>query len=348
MKQFLQVLLFDITMSFRDFYAAYVVFMPLVIVLVIRFFVPSVEGTTGTIAVVDEGPNAVEPAIVERAARFAEIERYDSVQAVETKLRAAGSAEGLYWDPEAQRYVSLLERNVPENALFSAGARVVRRHEYETSYPERASMVTFSSTVPSELADRTENSPVATTGGAMFLTLMTLMTGFLIGLSVVRDKELGTNRAIRVSPVTRTEYFMAKCAFPVLVMAAYAIIGLAILGLLSVSIWKVYLLIVASFAIVLLFGSVIGAFAKNETEALGLVKSLGTFVILGVLGGFLLPENWQWIVYWLPYYWLYDSLEGVLTLTAEWSSVFARAGITVGICLVVFLGLHKRIRAGLS
>jgi ABC-type multidrug transport system permease subunit len=177
---------------------------------------------------------------------------------------------------------------------------------------------------------------------------MTLMTGFLIGLSIVRDKELGTNRAIRVSPVTRTEYFMAKCAFPILVMAAYAVIGPAVLGLLSVSIAKVYLLIVASFAIVLLFGSVIGAFAKNETEAIGLVKSLGMFVILGVLGGFLLPENWQWIVYWLPYYWLYDSLEGVLTLTAEWSSVLARAGISVGICLVVFLGLQKRIRAGLS
>lgn len=348
MRQFMQIALFDIKMSFKQFIAAYVIAMPLVMVLVLRFFIPSVESTTGTIAVVHEGPNAVEEAVIERAATFAEIERYDSVEAVRTKLRAAGSAEGLYWDPEDERYVSLLERNVPENALFSAGARVVRRHVYETSYPDRERVTTLTFEVPAELSERTKNSPVATTGGAIFIAFMTMMTGFLVGLAVVRDKELGTDRALRVSPVTRTEYFTGKSVFPILVLAAYVFIGLGILGLLSVNLWQIAVVVIASVALVLLFGVVVGAFSKNETEALGLVKGLGTLAILGILAGLLLPEKWQWIVYWLPFYWVFNAADAILTLAATWTEVLWQMGVAAGICLVFFLGLRRRIAAGLS
>lgn len=348
MRQFIQFVRFEFAMSFKSFFGVYMMVAPLAIVLVLRAFVPTVESTTGTLAVVDQGPHAVDEAVLERASAFAEIERYESVEAVETKLRAAGSAEGLYWDPEQERYISLLERNIPDNALFSAGARVVRRHAYETGYPDREQITTVTSRVPPELGDRTPNSPVATTGGSIFLAFMSMMMGFILGLSIVRDKELKTDRAVRVTPVTKAEYFLAKAVLPILVFAAYAAIGLWILGLLSVNMLQVYLVVVVSFVVLLLFGVLIGAMAHNETEGLGLAKATGTLAILAVLGGTLLPDSWQWLVYWVPVYWVFNAIDGILTLTATWADVLRQMGVMAGICLLVFLGLRKRIAAGLS
>lgn len=348
MRQFLQMSIAEVQMAFKSFFATYVLFAPMVILIILRFFLPSVESTSVTVAVVDEGPLAVEEELIRELELYADVQRFATLDEVERKLRGTGEAEGLYRDPETGQYVSLLERNVDANEFFSTGARAVRQYTLGRDVPGAPRLVEFSAGVPDELSDRTANSPVATMGGAVFLAALTILTGFLIGLSVVRDKELGTDRAIRVSPVTRTEYYLAKSTFPVLVMLAYTIIGLTVLGLLNVSILQTYVIAVVSVAVTLLFGLLIGALAHNETEALGLVKSIGTVLLLGVLGGALLPENWQWIVYWVPLYWIFDAAQGVFMLTATWTDVVWRSGVMLGISLAAFLVLQRRIARGLS
>jgi ABC-type Na+ efflux pump permease subunit len=335
MRQFVQIVRSEISMAFKNFYAVYVMVMPMVILLVLRFFLPSVESTTVTVAVVADGPHAVEAGLIEEMRAYADVAEYESIEAVEQKLRGAGSAEGLYWDPEAEQYVSLMERNIPENALFSVGARAVRQYYVDRNYPSAPQIVSFSAGVPPELADRTKNSPVATIGGAVFVAAMTIMMGFIIGVSVVRDKELGTDRAIRVSPVSRAEYYLGKCVCPVL-------------GLLNVSVLQIYTVALVSVSVVLIFGLLVGGLARNENEALGLVKSIGTVLLLGVLGGTLLPDAWQWIVYWVPLYWIYDAAEGIFALTATWGDVAWRSGVLLALSLVAFLALRTRIEKGLS
>lgn len=348
MKQLVQVVVSEVKMAFKNFFAVYVMVMPMVILLVLRFFLPSVETSTVTVAVVADGPHAVESGLLEELRVYADVVEYESIEAVERKLRGAGSAEGLYWDPEQEQYVSLMERNIPENALFSVGARAVRQYLVDRDYPDAPRILAYSAGVPPELADRTENSPVATIGGAVFVAAMTIMMGFIIGVSVVRDKELGTDRAIRVSPVTRAEYYLGKCVFPVAIMLAYVFIAMFVLGLLNASILQVYTVAIVSVSVVLIFGLLVGGLARNENEALGLVKSIGTVLLLGVLGGSLLPENWQWVVYWVPLYWIYDAAESIFSLTASWGDVVWRSGVLLGLSLVAFLALRGRIAKGLS
>jgi ABC-type multidrug transport system permease subunit len=335
-------------MAFKDFYAAYVIVAPMLLLLILRFFLPSVESSEITVAVVTQGPNAVEQSVLDELEQYASVVSYDSVDAVKERLRGTGSAEGLYWDPEEGQYVSLLEENIDGNTLFSTGARAVRQATMQERYPDAPSSIEFTAGVPPEFQNRSANSPIATMGGAIFIAAMTIMMGFIIGVSIVRDKELGTDRAIRVSPASRVDYYLGKSVFPVLVFLFYAAVSVFVLGVSRANLLQLYTIVGASVAVVLLFGLLVGALARNETEALGLVKSVGTVLLLGVLGGTILPDAWHWVVWWVPLYWIFDAAEQVFTLTAEWTGVLWRSGIVIGISLVAYLLLSRRIARGLS
>jgi hypothetical protein len=335
-------------MSFKSFYGVYIAVAPLAILLILRFFLPNVENTVPTVAVVTEGPNAISEAVIARLDPIADVATYDSVERMEARLRGAGSAEGLYWDPETEQYVSVLERNLEANELFSVGTRAVRLHEQAERDPSVLSRIEFSATVPDAISGRSANSPVATMGGSIFVVFLVLIAGFLVGLSVVNDKELGTDRAVRVSPATRLEYYVGKSLFPVLLLLVYPIPALLVLELLSANIVQVYLVVFLSVTVALLIGLLVGAIAKNENEAIGIVKFLGVLMALGVLGGAILPEAWQWIAYWIPFYWMFDLLEEVFALAADWVTVLWKAGVMTGIVVVMYGLAARRISRGLS
>ena len=348
MRQLIQMFLFDLKMVFKNFMGGYIVIVPMLIIIILRFFLPSVESTSATIAIVTEGPHAVEQVIIDELDEFANIKTYQNIDDMERKLRGTGSVEGLYWNPEKEQYVSVLERNLEKNTIFSTASRVIRQYYYQTNYPEASRVNEFSYGVPPELSERTTTSPVATMGGSIFIIFMIIVGAFIIGLGVVNDKELGTDRALRVTPLTKSEYYIGKSIYPLLVTAFYTIIALLILGLMHVNILQVYLLVFFSFSITLFMGLLIGAVANNENEAIGIGKFLSMMMMLAILGGILLPNNWQWVVWWVPFYWVYDILEAVFTGTATWAGFAWKSAVMVGTTGLYFFLLRKKIISGLS
>ena len=99
MKQLLQLFAFDVKSSMKSFMGGYIIIVPMVILIILRTFLPSVESTSATVAVVTKGPNAVDEAIIDSLEAFADVKAYDTIEDMEQKLRGPGSAEGLYWDP---------------------------------------------------------------------------------------------------------------------------------------------------------------------------------------------------------------------------------------------------------
>ena len=348
MRQLTQVFLFDVRMSFKSFMGAYMLVVPLVILLVLRFFLPSVQNASATVAVVTEGEHAVEAALVEELDVYFDVATYETVDAMEDRLRGTGSAEGLYREPGSGQYVSVLERNIQANTAFSNAARTVRQYTYQTRYPDAPRATEFTAMVPDALSNRAENPPVATMGGAIFIAFIGMLSSFLIGLSVINDKEYGTDRALQVSPVSKPDYYIGKSLLPLMVMLLYPAIAVFVLGLAGTNLLQLYAVMVVSFSITLFLGLVVGALGKNENEAIGLVKSIGMVVMLGILGGTLLPDNWQWIVYWVPVYWVFDIAQEIFTVSADWGTVGWKSAVIVGTCGLYFLALRKRIAAGLS
>jgi ABC-2 type transport system permease protein len=327
---------------------SYMVIAPFIIIIVLKFFLPSMDSTSVTMAVVNEGPNAVSQDVIDELEMFAKVKTYATIGDMEQKLRGSGTVEGLYWDPADEQYVSVMERNIANNKTFSSGARAVRQTYVKEHYPDRVKTNHFIYGVPEELSDRSETSPVATMGGSMFILFMTFIGAFMIGLGVVNDKELGTDRALRVTPLTKAEYYIGSSIFPLIIMAFYTIIALLILGLMHVNILQVYIVVISSFSITLVFGLLIGALAHNDNEAIGVGKMLGMLLMLSILGGTLLPDKWHWVVYWTPFYWVYDVLESIFTQTATWLDFAWKNGLIVMICAVYFIVLKKNIIKGLS
>ena len=348
MKQLLAVFRFDIIRNMKSFMGVYMLIFPVILLIILRSFLPSVESSERLVAIVSEGPNAVNAEMIQYFDEVSEVKTYDSIEDMENKLRNTGTAEGLYWDPAEEQYVSVLERSEEGNAVFSFSAQTVRRHYYEKNYPNEPSIINFISVVPDELADRSAVSPVSTMGGAIFLVYMMLITSFVIGLGIVNDKEEGTDRAIRVSPVSKIDYFFGKSIQPLLIILIYTIISLLSLKLLGANILQVYLVVVASFALTLLLGLIIGALGKNETEAMGYGKALSTVAILAILGGTLLPDSWQWAVWWAPHYWVYNILEEIFTQTGSWVNLGWKTAIMLGLTGTIFVLLRKKIIKGLS
>ncbi len=348
MKYLFRMFLFDIKMSFRGFMGTYIAVVPLLVLCILRFFIPSMESSSFTVAAVNKGPHAVPQEVLDVLDAFADIKTYDSIEKMERKLRGTGSAEGLYRDPDKGTYVSVPERNPEGNAAFSLTAQVLRQHYYREHYPDAPDITTFSSGVPPELSERTATSPVATMGGAIFLVFMVIVSSFIIGLGVVDDKECGTDRAFLVSPVSKSDYYIGKSIYPLLVILFYTILGLLFLGLMHVNILQVYLLVLLSFSITLLVGLLIGAIAGNENEAIGIGKMLAMIMLFSILGGTLLSDQWQWVVWWSPFYWMYDNLEAILTQTASWSAFAWKSALMLGLCGLYFALLRKKIVSGLS
>jgi ABC-2 type transport system permease protein len=348
MRQLFQMFKFDIQSNFKSSMGLYMVLVPLLIIFILRSFLPSMESTAATIAVVTEGPHAVKQDVIAELETFAKVKSYPTIEKMKQKLRGTGSAEGLYWDPDAGQFVSVLERNIEQNASFSTGARMIRQYYVKKHYPDRGKTNTFTYGVPEELSDRSETSPVATMGGSMFILFMSFIGAFMIGLGVVNDKELGTDRALRISPLTKSEYYIGRSIFPLLILLFYTIIALWVLGLIHVNILQVYIVAISSFSITLVFGLLIGALAGNENEAIGVGKMLGMLLMLSILGGTLLPDQWHWVVYWTPFYWVYDVLESIFTQTATWLDVAWKIALIIGISGIYFLILRKKIVKGLS
>lgn len=348
MKQLFKIFTFDIRYIFKDIISSYMIFTPLIILIVLRLFIPSVESSSSTLAVVDRGEYAVDSALIAELDPYAVIKTYGSVADMERKLRGTGSAEGLYRDPVNDQYVSVMERNLPENTFFSFAAPLIRQHYYRSHYPGAGYLNTFVRTVPEELRDRSALSPVATMGGSIFMVLMTIICGFMIGLGIVNDKESGTMMALRVTPLSKRDYYLGKSLFPLLLVLAYTILALLLLGLIKVNILQVYIITLIAYVSTILFGLLIGAIAGNENEAIGIGKMLSMLVMLSILGGTLLPQKWQWIVMWSPYFWTYDALESIFTSSVIWPELLWKSALILGTSGVFSLLFKKKISQGLS
>ena len=94
MKQLLHMFTFDFKSTAKSFMGGYMLIVPMVIIIVLKFFLPNMDSTSATIAVVNEGPHAVQQEVIEELRSFASVKTYSNIEDMEQKLRGTGSVEG--------------------------------------------------------------------------------------------------------------------------------------------------------------------------------------------------------------------------------------------------------------
>jgi len=171
---------------------------------------------------------------------------------------------------------------------------------------------------------------------SIFLVLQVpMMYGVVVGFLVLDERDDGTLEALRVTPVSMTDYAYYRIAVAVFlsvffILASLPLSGLASLSVLPASVPAAVLSGLMSVVLVLLLVN----FAGNKVEGLALMKAFG-ILMLGPLAAYFINSDWQLLLGILPSYWPAKAFWAALAGETVWP--FFTAGLFYHLMLVFLL-----------
>ncbi len=128
-----------------------------------------------------------------------------------------------------------------------------------------------------------------------------VLTGLILGVLLLENREQGTISALRVSPLSIRRFLVIESVFAY-VAAVPVILGTTLvvgIGLPSPGELLLFTLIAALFAPLMMLA--LATFASNKLEAFALLKVLNLLVV-GPLAAYFVPAPWQYVALVFPPY----------------------------------------------
>lgn len=282
----------DLTNAMRDNLVIYMLIAPLLLALGARVLLPSLEETKLTYAV----ESAVDQTVIDGLEALGDVALFDGREEVIARVERSDDVPGIVRDGDT--FTVYLEGNEPQGEEIAAMVMSSVLHEDEVS--------TF---VHEEL--RASRSLISEYGAVVLVMLAVMIGALVMGFLMVDDKETNAIQALAVSPLTMAQYLLARGLFAVIFGAIIALISSAILAGTAVN----YALLLVGFLVAgsvgLIIGYILGGFAGNQLEAIGLIKIvMFAYLTIPILTIFV-PHNWQWAFYLLPNYWMFKIFENL-------------------------------------
>jgi len=322
----------DLLSSRRDAMAMYIIVVPLLLALGITLFAPGLNDTTVKLAML-ESDNTEH---IEYMEQFSKVELFSSVDELERRVAKRDDIVAIA--PTGNSYEIILQGNESEmveeyavqlNTLYELGA---------TQEETTAQLISFGRTVP----------PLKTMLVVMLISMTIMLAGMLIAMSIVEEKTENTINAINVTPVSQTGFVIGKS----LLGGASALLGIIgavlITGFYDINWFMIVLVGLTSMILSLVIGFLQGLSSGDVIEAASNVKMVMLPIAGSIAGYELLAAQWQWTMYWSPFYWAYKANVLILSKTADWSTVLLCAAMVTGLSLIVYLAARPKIRQGLS
>ncbi|MFO7942306.1 MAG: ABC transporter permease [Bacillota bacterium] len=307
----------------RENILIYVVVVPLVMALAVRLMVPSLESAEIT-AVVDPSITEFEETQLEEYFR---VERVSRPRELRARVRDLDDVVGF---ARADDEISLVaEGNEPAYLLQIA-----------SSVPDI--MAAGGTSLQFErVQSGGEGFPTAEYAAILLIVLCISVGGFVMGLSIVDDRESRYIEALAVTPLRAAEYLSARAllgssiAF-ILGMGVVAIVlGPAVLGR-----GGVVLGMASSMTLTIAFGYILGIFSSSQLGAIALTKAVALPYTLIPIAAIFLPDRWLPVLYPFPNYWSFESLRRALSVSE--APVWWPALLTVGLGAVMVAALWRR------
>lgn len=292
-KQIITLFRQDLTNSLRDNLVLYMFVAPILLALGARFFLPSLEETKITFAV----ERAVGQEVIAQLEELGDVSLFDSRREVIERVERSDDVPGIVLQADAQdRFTVYLEGNEPEGEELATMVM--------SSVLQEGQVATF---VQEEL--RASRSLLGEYGAVVLVMLAVMIGALVMGFLMVDDKETNAIQALAVSPLTMTHYLLARALFAMTFSTIIALISTAILAGTSVNYALLLLGFLIASSVGLIIGYVVGGFADNQLEAIGLIKIvMFAYLTIPVLSLFV-PQGWQWAFYLLPNYWMFKIFE---------------------------------------
>lgn len=321
----------DLTVNRRDFLALYLLVFPIILGFGIEVLTPSVNDTTISLALLESEP-------AERIAyfeQFAYVETLPDVAAVERRLQERDNIVAIL--PEGEGSYILAEGNESESVIDFA--RALNSFAELGLNPEdtNVTMETFGRTEP----------PLKRGLVNLGIMMISVLGGMLIAINIVEEKMDNTVSAINVTPIARPAFILGKSVIGMGLAIYGSVAILLITGYGNVNIGQVVVAIASVAVISIILGFAQGLYAEDQMDAAGSIKLLFLPIAAGVAAAELLNESWQFVAYWIPFYWTYKGNDAILSHQASWGQILLYSGIVLLICAIVYRLLAPRIQARL-
>lgn len=288
-KRIISFLTKNYTNALRDNMIIYGALFPILLAFVMTFFIPSVESMKLTVAVErNVGQN-----VIDGFSKYAEVEMFDTRELLQQRVERNDDIAGIV--KEGDEYVVLLEGNESGEAaeIASSLMDMILSDEPIAQYEH----VSLGKT----------NSRIKEISGALLLLTSVLIGGYIVGFSIVDEKETKSIRALSVSPLKMTDFLLSHTILTLITGIILAVIACLILAGGSISYIQIVLSIIATTGVGLIMGFIIGGLSNNLLSAIAIVK-FEMLVFLGVpISSIFVPQGLQWIFYLFPNYWAFQS-----------------------------------------
>ncbi|MBF4695877.1 ABC transporter permease [Fusibacter ferrireducens] len=327
------IFLRDLKASFRNFLTLYIIIVPVIFAVIINVFSPGINDTTVEIVLL-KGENQEQSAYL---TQFAKVEWRDSLEAIEDRIRKRDHIIAILPNQKDEYYI-LTQGNEPDYIVNYVKKLAAFDHFDIGMADSMAEIVDYGRDIP-PLKKIMVN-------GAMIFT--SILGGMIIALNIVEEKTDNTISAIHLSPVSRMTFIAGKSLIGVFVPLVGSILILIITGFGGINFFHVLLMVLTSCIISILIGFIEGINNDDVMNAAGNMKLLFLPLFGSIAGQELLEDKWQFLFYWIPFYWTYKGNVLVLSNQGSWLDIIKYSGIVLGISAMVFLMLAPRIRKGLE
>ena len=331
MKRIWNVLKRDVKSNVRDAMALMIIVFPIVITFLLKAFIPAANTASLQFAVLKDDTK-----LTTFMEQYGEVETFDTLDALNTRVEKTDDITGIVEDDGV--FQVIMEGNEPDNLKDTTENILMAYTGASDAVPVDIEVTRLGWQV----------SLTALIGGISMIMMSCILGGMLSGLNIVEERQMKTMRAIKVSPLTTGEFVVAKSIPGVLVPIVQAICILLILGLTDINWWMTIVITVASSLIGLIFGILIGVLNDDPITATASIKTSFLPMTAAILGALLLPKGWLFTVYWLPFYWTYRGFSEIILKTATWGDILLYSGIILGITVLVYGMLARRIKRGLA
>lgn len=357
MKGLTTIIRCDITNALRDNMVIYILLAPFLLAIGLRVFLPSVEEAPIRVAVysaavepVDAGNRPAESAesagtanpgdpegsagLADRLERYAVVERVASPEEVRRRVAATDNIGGVIMGEDGTATV-VLEGNEPGGSLGLLEA-ILGDAEAETRYGDY--------TIEAG-ADRSAAREYA---AVVLVMLASLIGGLAVSFAMIDEKEQAVTRAFAVTPLSPAAYFAARGILAAIVGFAVATVGHLILVGTQVPLGLFLIALLAATPTALLIVLVVGGIARNQIQAVALLKMVMLVYLSLPLISVAVPRAWHPVFYILPNYWMFRTFEGIYVTGARAGDLPLAATVTFLFGSAVLVALTAAMRKQFS
>ncbi|WP_424358458.1 ABC transporter [Methanocella sp. MCL-LM] len=136
----------------------------------------------------------------------------------------------------------------------------------------------------------------------LIVVMIPMFYGVCIGFLLLDERDEGTLAALKVSPVSTTQYLAYRITAPMIVSFVTTLIAYPIAGLTGIDLTTLVVVALVASLEGPFFALVFATFAENKVQGFAIQKLMGAILTVPLLA-YLLDPKWEFVFYVVPTFW---------------------------------------------